>query len=130
MPEETTPGRATEYLANERTFLAWLRTCIALMGLGFVVSRFSLFLREFSIITKVQQQPGESPAHSLSTLLGMAMIVLGVVLLVYSLSNYVKAQRAIAAGQYAPKNNIMYVATAGLAVFGAIVIFYLLLVSA
>lgn len=100
------------------------------MGLGFVVSRFSLFLREFSIITKVQQQPGESPAHSLSTLLGMAMIVLGVVLLVYSLSNYVKAQRAIAAGQYAPKNNIMYVATAGLAVFGAIVIFYLLLVSA
>jgi uncharacterized membrane protein YidH (DUF202 family) len=41
-----------EYLANERTFLAWLRTCIAIIGLGFVVARFGLFLREFGITVK------------------------------------------------------------------------------
>ena len=129
MPEENKPDRSTEYLANERTFLAWLRTCIALMGLGFVVARFSLFLREFSIVTNMPSVPGGAATHSLSTVLGMAMIGLGVVLLAYSLANYLRAQKAIAAGHYAPRHSIMYVATAGLAVFGAIVVFYLVLLS-
>ena len=38
--------RGTEYLANERTFLAWIRTSVSLISLGFVVERFGLFLRE------------------------------------------------------------------------------------
>lgn len=42
-------NRSVQYLANERTFLPWLRTSIALIGLGFVVSRFGLFLRELGI---------------------------------------------------------------------------------
>jgi len=41
------PGtRGTEYLANERTFLAWIRTSVSVISLGFVVDRFGLFLRE------------------------------------------------------------------------------------
>ena len=52
--EDGKPGkentRAREHLANERTLLAWIRTAIALMGLGFVVARFGLFLREISAI--------------------------------------------------------------------------------
>ena len=36
----------SDYLAAERTFLAWIRTGLALMGFGFVVARFGLFLRE------------------------------------------------------------------------------------
>jgi putative membrane protein len=38
-------ARVREHLANQRTLLAWIRTAIALMGLGFVVARFALFLR-------------------------------------------------------------------------------------
>jgi putative membrane protein len=41
--------RAREHLANERTLLAWVRTGIALMGLGFVVARFGLFLRQLGL---------------------------------------------------------------------------------
>src|ERR1700693_2730751 len=45
----------TEYLANERTFLAWIRTSIAVVSLGFIIARFSLWLREM---------PGvAAPAH-------------------------------------------------------------------
>jgi hypothetical protein len=33
-----------QHLANQRTFLAWLRTCVALIGLGFVVAKFGLYL--------------------------------------------------------------------------------------
>ncbi|MGI0068832.1 MAG: YidH family protein, partial [Nitrosopumilaceae archaeon] len=73
MSEDKKPDRSTEHLANERTFLAWLRTCIALMGLGFVVARFSLFLREFSIMTKNQTIPTNLPTQYSSTMLGMSM---------------------------------------------------------
>src|SRR5262245_33352218 len=41
VPEE---NKASEYLANERTFLAWIRTSIAMISLGFVVARFGLWL--------------------------------------------------------------------------------------
>jgi putative membrane protein len=37
-----------DFLAAERTLLAWIRTGIALMGFGFVVARFGLFLRELA----------------------------------------------------------------------------------
>jgi len=42
-------GNASDYLAAERTFLAWVRTALTLMAFGFVVARFGLFLRELQI---------------------------------------------------------------------------------
>jgi len=39
----------SEILANERTFLAWVRTSIAVMSLGFVIARFNLWIREVAI---------------------------------------------------------------------------------
>ncbi len=64
----------SDYLAAERTVLAWLRTGLALMGFGFVVARFGLFLQQFQI---VEHTPA---AHSsgLSLWLGTALIVAGI----------------------------------------------------
>lgn len=59
------------YFSAERTLLAWLRTGLAVIGLGFVVARFGLFLR---VLT------GEHPAaawHSGSTAIGVTLVVLG-----------------------------------------------------
>src|SRR5438270_8639358 len=70
VPEE---HRAAEHLANERTFLAWVRTNIALMSLGFVLARISPVLRE----------GGEASAHRLATRalpLGIGMVVFGTLL--------------------------------------------------
>ena len=50
------PKNLNDHLANERTFLAWLRTGIGVMAFGFVVVKFSLFLKQFSLIFGNQSQ--------------------------------------------------------------------------
>jgi len=70
------PGASlSDYLAAERTFLAWIRTGLALMGFGFVIARFGLFLEE------LRQVQGEHVAtrRGLSPWFGTAVILLGVV---------------------------------------------------
>ena len=44
-------AKGQEYLANERTFLAWIRTSIAVISLGFVVARFSLWLQQMAQVS-------------------------------------------------------------------------------
>lgn len=63
------------FFASERTLLAWIRTGIAIVGLGFVVSRFGLFLR----VLHVQLDPkgGFTGGHVPSNLFGIALVLLG-----------------------------------------------------
>ncbi len=76
------------YFAAERTFLAWVRTGIALMGFGFVVARFGLFLREMQT---VQQVPAHSPVR-FSLWIGIALVLAGVFVI---LSAVVRQNRLI-----------------------------------
>ncbi|MBV9676704.1 MAG: DUF202 domain-containing protein [Acidobacteriaceae bacterium] len=62
------------YFAAERTFLAWIRTGVAMMGFGFVVARFGLFLREL----QVSQSHTEQQSPRLSLWIGIALVVIGV----------------------------------------------------
>jgi putative membrane protein len=64
-----------DYLAAERTLLAWVRTGLALMGFGFVVARFGLFLREIQSVQRAA--PLGSPG--LSLWFGTALIAAGVI---------------------------------------------------
>lgn len=87
MPKETgTPMDLREHLAAERTALAYVRTGLAFMGFGFVVARFGFFLRE------IQSVHTNTVAHSagLSTWLGTALVLLGVVLTVLSARQYAR----------------------------------------
>ena len=67
-------------LAAERTLLAWVRTGLAMMGFGFVVARFGLFLRELAAAEL--RQP--SPHARISVWAGTALVVIGVVVNVIS----------------------------------------------
>ena len=46
MTPDSPVDRQREHQANERTFLAWVRTSIALIGFGFAIARFGIFLRQ------------------------------------------------------------------------------------
>jgi Predicted membrane protein len=89
MPMSETDPRV--FFAAERTLLAWLRSGLALIGLGFVVSRFGLFVRLLS----AQAQGSRTPSHaSLSAALGITFVVAGAVAIILSA---VQHQRFIAA---------------------------------
>jgi putative membrane protein len=82
------------YFAAERTFLAWLRTGLALMGFGFVVARFGLFLREMAFATGRQvAAPGSSRWF------GIALIVLGIVMTAIAFANHVSTVRRMNRGE-------------------------------
>jgi uncharacterized protein (DUF302 family)/uncharacterized membrane protein YidH (DUF202 family) len=65
----------SDYLAAERTLLAWVRTGLALMGFGFVVARFGLFLQELQTVQKIIS----TQSYGLSLWFGTALIAVGVV---------------------------------------------------
>src|SRR5271155_3745305 len=74
-PTQTSPKAAlSDYLAAERTMLAWIRTGLALMGFGFVVARFGLFLRQL----QVMQRAAAAQSYGLSLWFGTALIAVGV----------------------------------------------------
>jgi putative membrane protein len=83
--------RATEYLANERTFLAWVRTSIAVISLGFVVAKFGVWLRELALRTA----PQTSPPSETSLYAGIAMMAAGGVLAMLAAWRYHVVNRAI-----------------------------------
>lgn len=64
--------------AAERTLLAWQRTAIALMGFGFVVERFGLFLR------MVSNQPLSASQRGVSLWLGVGLLLIGAFVAVVS----------------------------------------------
>ncbi len=62
------------FLAGQRTLLAWIRTALALMGFGFLVARFGLFLRQ---LVAVEQLPAKS-STGFSLWMGTALVLIGV----------------------------------------------------
>jgi uncharacterized protein (DUF302 family)/uncharacterized membrane protein YidH (DUF202 family) len=91
-----TPQKAqlSDYLAAERTFLAWIRTGLALMGFGFVVARFGLFLEEL----RVSEPVLATQSYGVSLWFGTAMIAVGVVVNIYSAWHHARLIRDLDRG--------------------------------
>jgi putative membrane protein len=86
------------YFAAERTLLAWLRTGLGLIGVGFAVARFGLFLREF------QATQPFAPVHStgLSQWSGVSLVALGVIVNLSAAVRHVRLVRELRAGTWQP----------------------------
>jgi putative membrane protein len=81
------------YFTAERTQLAWLRTGLTIMGLGFVVARFGLFL---TVIAASHTASGDAPhTHWESSVLGIALLLIGATTIFASLHNHRQFLRSL-----------------------------------
>jgi putative membrane protein len=95
MPSELDDPRT--YFASERTFLAWIRTGLGLMGVGFALARFGLFLREF------QASQHATPHHTGVTVYsGVGLVALGVLVNVSAIAHHIRTTRELRTGSWIP----------------------------
>ncbi|MCA9096558.1 MAG: DUF202 domain-containing protein [Planctomycetaceae bacterium] len=102
MPDKQLPqADSSTFFAAERTLLAWIRTGLAMMGFGFVVARFGLFLREIAAVRNT------TPHHNsgLSLGVGVALVLLGVGVQLFATLRHWKIVRQLKRGdviQFSP----------------------------
>jgi len=94
MPPDADDRDPKTYLAEDRTFLAWIRSGIAMMGFGFVVARFGLFLRQLEAMRS--GSPVQTTAFSV--ILGTLLIVSGVMVTLVASVQYVGRIRSLQRG--------------------------------
>lgn len=103
------------HLANERTHLSYLRTAIALVGFGITLNRFAIYLIQNERLT-----PSEAARPMLSDAkwVGIGMVVLGVVLLAWSLFRFRRTANDIERERYHTNWRAVLVMTVGVLVIG------------
>ncbi len=118
--------KGSEHLAAERTFLAWIRTSISIISLGFVVAKFGVWLRELA----ERLNPG-MPVHrtSASLPIGIAMMVVGGALALLALWQFHLVNRAIEEGKVRPNRAMVVTVAMTIALLVVAVIIYLLLTT-
>lgn len=104
----------TDHAANERTYLAWVRTALAFMAFGLVVERFHLFLHS---LPQLAESAAHDAASGISRAAGLALILLGVVVLATSTYRYLRFKRLIASREVrefgASQTDLVLVAVVG-----------------
>ncbi len=125
--QKSEPGSLVkDHLANERTFLAWVRTSIGIMAFGFVIEKFAFFIKQFALL------PGKSdlyiPAHSAqgySSVFGVFLVAFGVLLCLLAFVRYKKVETQIDDNTYRPSLLLNVVLTAFVLLTGIFLVIYL-----
>ena len=115
-------GKISDHLANERTFLAWIRTSVGLMGFGFVVVKFSIFVKQFSIVVE-QQVPVSS--HGYSSIMGIGLVAFGALIGILSFFRYRKIERQITNPDYKPSGILINLLAISTLLIGIFLVIYL-----
>lgn len=105
-PVAENSNRARDHLANERTFLAWVRTSVAIVVFGFAIGRFAIALRQLARL-----QGSEPHATGFSVWMGTISILAGVVMVVAGLMRYRKTRAQLDEGKFEPAGFIVDLVT-------------------
>ncbi|EKF56254.1 hypothetical protein I215_01988 [Galbibacter marinus] len=115
-------GRPNDHLANERTFLAWMRTSIGIMGFGFIVVKFSMFIKHLTLLIEGSITLSEV---SNSGIIGVLLVLIGVLTAVMALINYKRIKKQLESGDYTSSNPLTTFLTIGMVVISIILIWFL-----
>ena len=119
----TSLANLRSHLANERTHLAYLRTAVSLVGFGITLNRFSIYLPEDRELS-----PGSTRFLLRNTgYVGAGLVVLGVVLMVWSLHRFWRVSQDIEQARYVPRYRPVLVLTVGMILLGGVSALWLFL---
>lgn len=105
-------SRVRDHLANERTYLAWMRTGISLMGFGVVIVRLRAFQTPLSVT------PGSGWK------LGLVFAIVGLATVLFSAQHYFASRYAIDEDTYEPADSLIIAFSVAVTLLGAGVIYY------
>ena len=117
-------SRARDHLANERTFLAWVRTSVAIVVFGFAIGRFAIAMRQLATF-----QGHVWKTTGLSVWMGMSSILAGVVMVIAGLMRYRKTRAQLDQGKFEPAGFIVDLVTILTVLFGLALAGYLIYVE-
>lgn len=122
MPDDQKRGNPSDHLANERTLLAWTRTSIGIMAFGFVVVKFSLFVKQISLVLGK-----EYAIHSrgVSALVGIILVAVGTATIIFSYVRYKRTEKQLNDGTYRHSSLLITLLTAFIFLVSILLIVYL-----
>lgn len=108
------PSRVRDHLANERTYLAWMRTAVALMGFGVVIVRLRYLI------------PPQIPRTGQGWKLGLFFTLVGLLAVLFSTVHYFSIRSAIDEDTYEPASWWVILFSLSVALIGSAVLYLLL----
>ena len=118
MTKNSKIDRQREHQANERTFLAWLRTSIALISFGFAIARFGLFLRQLRTAITHQESPINPFFNSEN--LGISLVIFGIIVIALAAWRYNQVFWQIERGDYQTLRLLVWIMTGVVMILGTL----------
>ena len=120
---------ARDHMANERTFLAWIRTSIGIMAFGFVVEKFALFIKQITfLLGKPHLQMLPNASHALqgySSIFGVFLVAFGVLICLLAFVKYKKVEKQIENDTYQTSTLLNIMLTLSVLLIGVFLVVYL-----
>ncbi len=111
------------HLANERTLLAWLRTSIGIMAFGFVVVKFSIFIKQLAFLVG---KDAVVPQSGYSSFIGILLVAVGSIVILLAFIKYKQTERRIVSDSYKPSSKLVTFITTTILIISVLIILYLI----
>ncbi|MBE0538833.1 MAG: DUF202 domain-containing protein [Ignavibacterium sp.] len=116
------------HMANDRTFLAWIRTSIGIMAFGFVVEKFALFIKQMALLlSKANIENALPPSRGCSAIVGIFLVGLGTLMGLLAFIRYKKFEKQIDEDTYEPSSRLDVLLTISVLAVGIFLVIYLIL---
>lgn len=116
-------GAVNDHLANERTYLAWIRTSLGIMVFGFVVVKFTLFMKEVPLLLGKEVSIHQK---GYSAFLGIVIVLVGTITAILSYIRYKNTEKQLREGQYEHSSRLITILTGFILLVSVFLIAYLI----
>lgn len=128
MGDEVRDVGIRDHMANERTFLAWVRTNVGIIAFGFVIEKFGLFIKQMGIVLGRANLEITSPSHGYSATIGIFLICFGVLMNIFAYMNFKYTEKKIEerSSRYKPSGLLYALLISVIVLVGVFLVIYLI----